>query len=434
MNFGKTDPSVNIRVLAGEDPDALGDMGRFYDTGDITEVDRLDLSSAARGDKPVYVRLEMNARGLPESVLSWVAVHRVRFTTPWDERVTPAWEQDWSLATQRKQNLVVSWRSDAERAIADLANRVASGDGPDAARLGRRDATPRARLAAARAAYREGSYGSAVRLASAGLAACLPAAYEVLEPGWLDPYPVRVEASSPVSATVDAWARDEVRLRVGAEASTAVRVTLAGLAPGRYAVERKGDTWTVRPGAKGAFRAGREGRLTFRATAPPHPRPPLARTVAGTFQGTAARSGEAGVYPDAGGRTAIRTGPDTVILRGARGEEPGPARLADLQRGDRVAARIGPDGIATWLRSEYEVVEGMLAAFAPMTPHAMPSLNLTGGGNRVIDLSAPLHVDGTDLVLRTRPVGFAPLKPGDRVRVRCDPKTGRIYELWKLAA
>jgi hypothetical protein len=225
-----------------------------------------------------------------------------------------------------------------------------------------------------------------------------------------------------------------VALALSARAATPVSVRVAGLAPGQACqLTRAGNAWTLRPDRTGALRADGKGVVTFRATAPAVSIPPVSRTVEGLFRGGTSRAGEVLAYPDAGGRTAFMTGEKTAIRRGEAGAGPRPAKLSDLQRGDRITARIGPDGVATDITATTSMAEGAVASFTPMMPYAMPAITLSGGPARVIDLSAPLHLDGKDVVLRTQPVGYAPIAPGERVRLRFDPVTGRVFELWKPA-
>jgi hypothetical protein len=78
-------PDVFIRVLAGTDSNVatMREMGRIFNDGDINAIHRFDLSPVVRGQKEVFVRLELSGHQLPESVLSWCAIYHLRFTEPW---------------------------------------------------------------------------------------------------------------------------------------------------------------------------------------------------------------------------------------------------------------------------------------------------------------------------------------------------------------
>jgi hypothetical protein len=106
--------------LPGRRWDALREVARIFDSGDINQVRRVDLGDAARGARTAYVRIELHAPGLDPTVLSWCSLRRVAFTVPWATELTQDLPtQDESLATLRAQNLVVAWRRDAELALDD---------------------------------------------------------------------------------------------------------------------------------------------------------------------------------------------------------------------------------------------------------------------------------------------------------------------------
>lgn len=153
FNYGKTDPAVFVRVMAGPSQvaESMREFARFHDGG-ISPSDRVDLTPAARGRSTMFVRIEFAAPTIPASVLSWCSIWKARFTTGWPPEVLKGLPQDKSLATVRKQNLVVSWRADAEAAIAEL-------------RAKHLDAR------VAKAAYRRGAYADAFHIANRELTA-----------------------------------------------------------------------------------------------------------------------------------------------------------------------------------------------------------------------------------------------------------------------
>jgi hypothetical protein len=108
---------------------------------------------------------------------------------------------------------------------------------------------------------------------------------------------------------------------------------------------------------------------------------------------------------------------------------PGTAPL----RGDMITARRGADGVAAEVTAIYRLIDGVVAEARPVSPLTMPSVVLDDGERHVIDLYAPLHGTDGDATPRALPVGTAFLRPGDTVRLRIQPETGRVFELWKQA-
>jgi hypothetical protein len=120
------------------------------------------------------------------------------------------------------------------------------------------------------------------------------------------------------------------------------------------------------------------------------------------------------------------------MRRGETGKPPSPATPGNLQFGDEIAARVGPDGIATEVSATYTVAAGAVREFGQVTPYAMPFVVIEGDGvRRVIDLAAPIHTPHLDLLVKAVPLGSIDIAPGDHVRLRFNPSTGRVYELWK---
>ena len=88
-DFRGIDPAVQIRVLAGtsEDASIMREMAIITQNADLNAVHRVDLSEVAKGQRAVFVRIELIAPTLPENVLDWCAVWRVRFTEGWDAAI-----------------------------------------------------------------------------------------------------------------------------------------------------------------------------------------------------------------------------------------------------------------------------------------------------------------------------------------------------------
>ncbi len=425
---GKKDPGVLVRVLAGRSEDAaqMREVARYSDTGHFGPPGRIDLGAQAAGKRTVYVRIEMNAPGLPSEVLSWCSVRHVRFTTPWPAAMMRGLPpQDESLATVRRQNLAVSWRGDAERAITDLARQG-----------GKR---PSPRLASARDACARGAYAEAYRLANQGLSVLLPAAYHVQESGWLAPHPVGIDTAEPVTCTLQAVGKEEIRLVLHAGQGSKVTVRVRDLAPGAvYGISNRGGEWTVRPARKesGGLKrtADKSGTLEFPAVAAAASRP-TRRIITGVFRGRAAGSsvGLLVAADDGASRVLIPTGTKTVIRRGEPGKEFAVASLEDLQHGDHIEALLGEDGTAARVTAVYEMAEGTVREFGQLTPFAMPFVFTNEEGKRnVIDLSAPLHTPRGVNAIKALPLGTVDIAPGDRVRFRRNPALGRVFELWKI--
>lgn len=364
----------------------------------------------------------------------------VRFTTPWPRALTQGLSaQDESLATVRTQNLVVSWRRDAELALAALedARRVL----PAAFWVSQRST--------ARAAYARGAYADAYRRANAGLGAALPATFVVKQSSALAPYAVRIETRRPVSATVYQWSRSRVRVYLWDEAATAcstpVTLRVGGRMPGAVYTARQtrpGEWLLERAGRSGQRRliASRAGELTLSVLPPTPARRTSASTVAGVFRQRAGRvpgSADFVVVPgDGSSRALIRTDARTVIWRGEAGAKLAPATLADLRPGDQIEGGVGPGGTATHVAATFRSVTGTVRAFGQLSPRAMPFV-VVGDALRtkhVLDLSAPLHTPRQKgIVLKTLPLGAIDVAPGDTVTLRVNPVSGRAYELWSQA-
>lgn len=435
---GRKDPSVQVRVLAGSSPDAslMREVARFFDTGHFGSAERIDLSEAARGKEAVYVRIEMYAPGLPREVLSWCSVRQVRFTAPWPASVTQGLpRQDNTLATARRQNLVVSWRRDAELAIRDLTREI-----QQSTPFPPGSSAPPARLAAARASYARSAYAEAYRRASEGRSVLLPAAYVVRRSGKLAPYPVLVEAALPVQVTVQECRRERVRLDLRALGSaTDAILQVGGLMPHTpYTVRWAGGQLTISrvvPPAKRDMVASGEGELRLRTRAELYPPPATPSLIRGVFRSTVATPpGGFFLLPEDGsGRARVFTDAQTVLRRGQPGGPMSVAAVSDLRPGDQIEARIGPDGIAAEVTALYQTIEGIVSELGPLTPFAMPYLTLREDGSdvrHIIDLSAPMHLPQGNANFRTSPLGAIKLAPGDRITLHTNPATGRVYELW----
>jgi hypothetical protein len=117
-DFRGRNDSVCIRVFDGATKDAMKFVGQICNHADLNEPVRIRLDEDAN-----FVRIELHANNLPQENLDWCAIDEIRFTKRWPESMTSDLPpQDCSLATLRKQNLLVSWRADAERAISELSN------------------------------------------------------------------------------------------------------------------------------------------------------------------------------------------------------------------------------------------------------------------------------------------------------------------------
>jgi hypothetical protein len=140
--------NVLIRVLAGTSPDVASMRQReiIAQNPDLDVAHRIDLSELAHSAAAAFVRIELHAGGISAQNLSWCAVHRIRFTVPWPRDVFDGLiPQDQSPRRLRQQNLLVSWRRDAELAMARVAERD---------------------RASAREAYEAGRYPDAYHLAA----------------------------------------------------------------------------------------------------------------------------------------------------------------------------------------------------------------------------------------------------------------------------
>ncbi len=425
--FQKKDPRVFVRVLAGDRADPLGmrEVARWFDTGAFGPPERVDLGTVARGKDALYVRIEMHAPGIPPDVLSWCSVRHVRFTAPWPAALTRGLvPQDESLKTVRRQNLVVSWRRDAEIAIADLARQ--------------RQRCFSARLGRARAAFARSAYADAYRLACQGMSVLLPAVYQVRESGWLAPYPVRVDAAEPVTCTLQEVGGDQVLLKLRAARPIKVTVRLRELPPeAAYQVRENAGTLTLRrrasSGSAPKCTADKNGVLVIALMAAAYSPPSVPGTVTGIYRG---RSGENGFFiiPSSGAnRALVPIRPAAAFRRGEPGEEVPVMSLETFAYGDQITAQANEHGMATEVTATYQMVEGIVLKFGQLTPSTLPFVVLTNDPRRtnVIALSAPLHTPHGNAPAQARPLGTIDIAPGDRVRLRRNPLLDRVFELWE---
>jgi len=437
--FKQKDSNVQIRVLAGPEPkpepEAMRELGRVFDEGDMNAVHQVDLSSVA-----------LQAPGIPETVRSWSSLHHVRFSTGWPVQATqnlPA--QDESLDTTRAQNLLASWRSDAEDAIAQLQPLVKLSSGATLWRSGARP-RPFELLGQAQGAWARADYARSYRLANQGLSLSLPAVFQVQKSGWLGPYAVRLQAAEAAGAL---WCRllectpQRVRLELKAASATPVQVLVGGLKPGAgYAASATGEgEWTLRRAGRAAgavLRADARGelRLSLRAAAWAEPAEPEA--ISGVFRSGSGAAGAQSIVmfaPEGSNRLAVPLDARSVLRRGAEGAAATPSTLADFRFGDQIEVRRGPSGAALEATARYREVAGRVRAFGTLTPFAMPFIELEGGPERyTIDLLAPLHLPAGEATFRTTGPDQIQLAPGAQVRVRLNPTLKRAFELWTVPA
>ena len=132
------------------------------------------------------------------------------------------------------------------------------------------------------------------------------------------------------------------------------------------------------------------------------------------------------------GADVLLTSASTLVRRGEAGKPLAAVTLAALQFGDQVSARIGAGGSALEVTATYGIAEDVVREFGPLTPFAMPYVvTASDGRRRVIDLAAPLHTPRINARLWAVPLGEIDIAPGDRVRLRFNPSTGRVFEVWK---
>jgi hypothetical protein len=398
-------------------------------------------------------------------VRSWVSIYHLRFTAPWPADVTRDLPpQDESLLTVRRQNLIVSWRSDAEQAAAELShvldNKNAGATRPGSA--GQPVFGPSALLRAAQTALARGAYAEAYRLANRGLSTVLPATFYIAQSGLLSPYPVRLETPRPINCTLLECGPERVRLRLQADEITALRVRLIGLTPdATYTAHQSADgEWIVQssvsapavsaaPASAASLQTDASGALAWAASAtvPVHPQPSVLTGVFRAVAGNDVEGRSIVIYPpDGSSRATLRVGAATRITHGEDDVTQLPAALSDLRPGDHVEIKLGADGVAEEISARSQTIEGVVREFGQLTPDAMPSIVIEGDDRRlVLDLSAPLHLLAKEvagekvgdaarkpIVIRAVPPGSVEVRAGDRVRLRVNPVLGRVFELWKI--
>lgn len=428
-------PNVYIRVLAGTTAFPTTEAARIFDDGDINAVHKIDLSAMARGQKTVFVRIELAGAQLPASVLSWSAIYHLRFTLPWpDALLQTAFDQTASLETQRQRNLLVSWCRDAELSLSRLPDSF--GDNPAKTEI-------EAQVVRARTFYNAGQYAEAYRAANLAQSWLPGATYRVQQSGRLEPYPLGIETAAPLTITLQSWDESGVDFQVESRSVVSPRFKFGGLKPGvAYVLRRAGETeqWQLRPapGAKdkAAQIADEKGdlELSLNVEGASQAGVPVVR---GTYRAIL----EAGAAPifgvwrdDADGLQRIALSVGATILRGEAGDEAS-VSLEQLQRGDAVTVEIGSDGKATKVTAHTKTLAGIVERFGQVTPFAMPFVQFRGSPTRyVIDLNATIgasSIAGVTLgtTPRETPLGSVPIKAGDKVSARINPRTGRVFEI-----
>lgn len=135
IDFRNPSATTEVRVFV-DGTEAGGVSGEK----DVNQGHAVDLSDHARGKRELDVRIELDPGKV--EMTQWCSIWRIRFTIGWPTDLRDLVPQDWSLKTMRKRSLLVSWRRDAELAIA------------------------RAPTAEAKAAYARGEYATAYRLSA----------------------------------------------------------------------------------------------------------------------------------------------------------------------------------------------------------------------------------------------------------------------------
>jgi hypothetical protein len=446
-------PNVFIRVLAGtvNDVAAMSEVGRLANDGDINAVHRFDISRVARGEKAVFVRIELDSANLPASVLSWCAIYHLRFTQPWPHSLlNTGFAQDESLETQRQQNLLVSWRRDAELAIQKLESVIgktkSAGDYTEASILRKAVAD----LTAARTDYARGEYAAAYQLANQTENWLAPGAiYRVQESGRLSPYPIVIKTAVPMTFTLKRWNKNLVEFSLQSDEATTAQIQVEGLRPRQsYILRRQSnsgevDHWQLRlaqPGDSAFFKrmlADKKGSIEW--AMPVGKVQMLTESVLkGISRGAVDLAAREFSFwrEDGQGIERIKLAAATAIMRGEAGQLK-PVGGDELQRGDDVTVHLSEDGIATQILAETKIVEGIVEEVGQLTPYAMPFVRLQGSPIRhIIDLSAPLSMHGGGATgnvtnFRSVPLGSVNLHWGDWVKLRLQTKSARVFELWK---
>jgi hypothetical protein len=155
---------------------------------------------------------------------------------------------------------------------------------------------------------------------------------------------------------------------------------------------------------------------------------PRRRSLAGVLRRL---RGRLAVMPDdATGAAPLRIDDRTRITRGGDA-----AAVSALRMGDHIDVTLRDDGSAESIAAIFGEAVGVIEELKQLTPYQMPAIRLRDDPDlRVVDLAAPLHLsaDGNPITFKSNSPGATPLAAGERVRIRFNPKSGRVHELWKL--
>lgn len=227
------DPTCKVEVYAGSDLENLTLVPSDNTVNDAGVT--VDISDYIDKTSPVaYFQIRITTSGYNRG---YCGVYSVRAAEPFGETLGHTNGFNYTLAETRLNNLLVTFRADTERMLAEQT--AYAGSHPD--------------YIAAQQLYAQGKYKSAKQLLLGTASLTMPAKFTVIENGKLGDYPVEVEVENkevPVVVTLREVG-ETVRFELGAQQDTNVTLHFSGMA-GRYELTQDGDVYTLAKCGSGA--------------------------------------------------------------------------------------------------------------------------------------------------------------------------------------
>jgi hypothetical protein len=320
----------------------------------------IDLSEVAKGQKQIFVRVEIASAGLPGEV----GVTEVSAYMPWN---TKAGQTDGAVPTLAESRIRSLWVQQRAR-LARMMQMFNEAEGP-ADVAGKADALKQ-----------RGHYTDALELLFHEYAQVLPARYAVKGFGRLGSHPVEVSLGNPEDVLiVDLMeiSPSGIDLELRAASDTPCSIAFTGLpADTRWTLERiAGARFGLRPAqgeGEGEGTPVEKGRAAFDLVVGVPPLPPLPKTLIaqGSGGGFAIQDIE---LTDGEMVRRIPFVKDALITRRKVGEPVNNNRYRGRYDGDRVTLTLNEAGEVERIDAEYGRDEGRIKSFTPPSVFPEPS-------------------------------------------------------------
>lgn len=248
MCWSHMDSNCRVDVFAGPDLEHMTQAafpeGRTLDVGGVP----IDITDNIDKTKSVaYFTVQLRSGGDP----TFCHVFKVRALEKFGEKLGNTTGSNFTLVETRLNNLIVTYRADVEKMLAE--QKAYCGSHPD--------------YIEAERLYNEGRYKSAKQLLLGTASLKMPAKFMVIDSGKLGDYPITAEVAdkeTPVSIILREIG-DTVRFEIGAEKDTDVTLHFADK-KGRYELKHEGDEFILSKSGNGEYIES-DGTVTLTLTA-----------------------------------------------------------------------------------------------------------------------------------------------------------------------